>query len=61
VYHLLHQEVVVAPPSLYILGLKEAIRKDIQVAAQNAYCEKKGAFTGEIRLVNFKRISVSLS
>jgi len=41
-------EVVIAPPSLYLIPLKEIIRKDIQVAAQNCYVKNSGAFTGEI-------------
>jgi len=41
-------EVIVAPPALYLIPLKEAIRTDIKVAAQNCYFETKGAFTGEI-------------
>ncbi|KIJ58000.1 hypothetical protein HYDPIDRAFT_120110 [Hydnomerulius pinastri MD-312] len=41
-------EVVIAPPSLYLLPLKESLRKEIQVAAQNCYCKVSGAFTGEI-------------
>jgi hypothetical protein len=49
------QEVVVAPPALYLIPLKEAIRGDIKVAAQNCYYETKGAFTGEIRSVPIRR------
>ncbi|KAL0958955.1 hypothetical protein HGRIS_014267 [Hohenbuehelia grisea] len=41
-------EVVIAPPSLYLLPLKETIRKEIQVSAQNCYFKESGAFTGEI-------------
>jgi triosephosphate isomerase len=41
-------EVVIAPPTLYLLPLKEIVRKDIQVAAQNSYTKTTGAFTGEI-------------
>jgi len=41
-------EVVVAPPALYILPLRDVLRKGISVAAQNAYKNKEGAFTGEI-------------
>jgi triosephosphate isomerase len=42
-------EVVIAPPSIYLISLKEIVRKDIQVAAQNCYFKNSGAFTGEIR------------
>lgn len=41
-------EVVIAPPSLYLLPLKDILRADIKVAAQNCYCKTSGAFTGEI-------------
>ncbi|KAG6918019.1 hypothetical protein DXG01_016871 [Tephrocybe rancida] len=42
-------EVVIAPPSLYLLSLKAKLRKEVQLAAQNAYFKVSGAFTGEIR------------
>lgn len=41
-------EIVIVPPSLYILPLKELVRKDIAVGAQNAYVQISGAYTGEI-------------
>lgn len=41
-------EVVIAPPALYLLGVKDAIKAPIQVSAQNAFSESSGAFTGEI-------------
>ncbi|KAH9950706.1 Triosephosphate isomerase [Amylocystis lapponica] len=41
-------EVVVSPPALYLLPLKEILRKDVKVAAQNCYFKPSGAFTGEI-------------
>jgi len=41
-------EVVVSPPALYLIPLKEIIRKDIKVAAQNCYFKDSGAYTGEI-------------
>ncbi|KAJ7472417.1 Triosephosphate isomerase [Mycena galericulata] len=41
-------EVVISPPSLYLIPLKESLRKEIKVAAQNCYCKDSGAFTGEI-------------
>lgn len=44
-------EVVIAPPSLYLLPFSETIRKEIKVAAQNAYVKASGAFTGEIRYI----------
>ncbi|KAF9223105.1 triose phosphate isomerase [Gyrodon lividus] len=41
-------EVVIAPPSLYLIPLKDVLRKDIKIAAQNCYSKTSGAFTGEI-------------
>jgi len=41
-------EVVIAPPSLYILSLTDILRKDFKVSAQNAHIKTSGAFTGEI-------------
>ncbi len=41
-------EVVVAPPSLYLLLCREHLRKGIEVAAQNVFDKPNGAFTGEI-------------
>jgi len=43
-------DVVIAPPSLYIIPLQEHLTCHIEVAAQNAYHEKAGAFTGEISI-----------
>jgi len=41
-------DIVIAPPALWLIPLKEKIRKDIKVAAQNCYYKMAGAFTGEI-------------
>jgi len=41
-------EVVVSPPALYLLLVREQLRKEIGVAAQNVYNKPNGAFTGEI-------------
>ncbi|KAF1943780.1 Triosephosphate isomerase [Clathrospora elynae] len=41
-------EVVIAPPSLYLLLTREHLRKGIEVAAQNIFDKPSGAFTGEI-------------
>ncbi|CAH7684855.1 triosephosphate isomerase [Phakopsora pachyrhizi] len=41
-------EVVVAPPALYLLPVRDVAKKNILVGAQNGYLEKSGAFTGEI-------------
>ncbi|KAJ6609710.1 Triosephosphate isomerase [Mycena sp. CBHHK59/15] len=41
-------EVIVSPPFLYLIPLKEILRKEIKVAAQNCHFKESGAFTGEI-------------
>lgn len=41
-------EVVIAPPSIYLLSVKASVRNDIAVSAQNLYPKDSGAFTGEI-------------
>ncbi|CAL1530475.1 unnamed protein product [Lymnaea stagnalis] len=41
-------DVVVAPPSCYLQYSREKLPANVQVAAQNCYKEKEGAFTGEI-------------
>lgn len=45
-------EVVIAPPSLFLIPVKQHLKEDqdqqVAVAAQNGYHEKFGAFTGEI-------------
>ncbi|KAK7052104.1 Triosephosphate isomerase [Favolaschia claudopus] len=47
-------EVVVSPPFLYLIPLKEILRKEIKIAAQNCYFKDSGAFTGEISPVQLK-------
>jgi len=41
-------DIVVSPPSLYIPYVKDNLKNNIEVAAQNCYKVAKGAFTGEI-------------
>ncbi|KAJ8636749.1 hypothetical protein MRB53_011016 [Persea americana] len=41
-------EVVVAPPFVFLSFVKSLLRSDFQVAAQNCWVRKGGAFTGEI-------------
>ncbi|GLB41142.1 putative isomerase [Lyophyllum shimeji] len=40
-------EVVIAPPSLYLIPVAEKLNKPVELAAQNAYIKTSGAFTGE--------------
>ncbi|XP_023511999.1 triosephosphate isomerase, cytosolic-like [Cucurbita pepo subsp. pepo] len=41
-------EVVVSPPFVFLSLVKSLLRSDIQVAAQNCWVRRGGAFTGEI-------------
>ncbi|KAH8738021.1 triose-phosphate isomerase [Ilyonectria robusta] len=41
-------EVVVSPPALYLSLVRDTIRSDVEVAAQNVYDQPCGAYTGEI-------------
>lgn len=48
-------EVILAPPSLYLIPLLETVKKGIKVSAQNCFNKNSGAYTGEIsptQLVN---------
>jgi hypothetical protein len=46
-------EVVIAPPSIYLIPASETVRGNIKIAAQNCYFKETGAFTGEIRCAMF--------
>jgi triosephosphate isomerase (TIM) len=48
---LLAAEVVVSPPYVFLPVVKSQLRPEIQVAAQNCWVKKGGAFTGEVRSV----------
>ncbi|KAI1197366.1 triose-phosphate isomerase-like protein [Nemania serpens] len=47
-------ETVIAPPALYLLLVREKVKKDIGVAAQNVFDKPNGAFTGEISVQHLK-------
>jgi len=47
-------EVVIAPPTLYLLLARENLRSGIEVAAQNVFDKPNGAFTGEISVEQLK-------
>ncbi|KAF1990010.1 Triosephosphate isomerase [Aulographum hederae CBS 113979] len=47
-------EVVISPPSLYLLLARENLKKGIEVAAQNVFDKPNGAFTGEISVEQLK-------
>jgi len=41
-------EVIIAPPALYLIPLKEVAKNGVKVSAQNCYFKDSGAYTGEI-------------
>ncbi|KAH8878559.1 Triosephosphate isomerase [Thozetella sp. PMI_491] len=47
-------EVVIAPPSLYLLLVREHLNAGLHVAAQNVFDKPNGAFTGEISVAQLK-------
>merc|ERR1711939_1178991 len=51
-------EIVVSPPAVYIIPLRDHLRPEIKVAAQNAYFEPKGAYTGEISITQVKDVGL---
>ena len=52
-------EVVIAPPTLYLLLTREHLRKGIEVAAQNVFDKPNGAFTGEISVSQLKDSNIT--
>jgi triosephosphate isomerase len=52
-------EVVVSPPALYLPLVRETLRKEIEVAAQNVFDKPNGAFTGEISVSQLKDLDVN--
>ncbi len=57
-----HQEVVICPPYIYLLKLKDFFRvlgeKQIQVGAQNCHFKDAGAYTGEISASMLKSLEI---
>jgi len=47
-------EIVIAPPSLYLLLAREHLNDKIEVASQNVFDKPNGAFTGEISVEQLK-------
>lgn len=52
-------EVVIAPPSLYLLLVREHLRKEFHVAAQNVFDKPNGAFTGEISVEQLRESDIT--
>ena len=46
--HIHDIEVVISPPALYLLIVREHLKKEIEVCSQNVFDKPNGAFTGEI-------------
>jgi len=54
-------EVVIAPPAIYLLLVKEHLTNtQVKVAAQNVFDKPQGAFTGEISYASFAKIELIL-
>ncbi|CAG8509539.1 2850_t:CDS:2 [Ambispora gerdemannii] len=51
-------EVVIAPPAIYLDQVRQSVRKDIGVSAQNAFNATSGAYTGEISPEQLKDIGI---
>jgi len=41
-------EVVIAPPGIFLLPVREQLKAEIEVCGQNVFDKPNGAFTGEI-------------
>ncbi|KAK4505638.1 hypothetical protein PRZ48_003603 [Zasmidium cellare] len=52
-------EIVISPPSLYLLVTREHLRPGIEVAAQNVFDKPNGAFTGEISVDQLKDSNIT--
>ncbi|KAL2886586.1 Triosephosphate isomerase [Ceratocystis lukuohia] len=52
-------EVVIAPPTLFLQGVRHFLRPEIEVAAQNVYNKPNGAYTGEISVSQLKDSNVN--
>jgi triosephosphate isomerase len=52
-------EVVVAPPSLYLMHVRSQLRPEIEVASQNVFDQPDGAFTGEISVSQLKDAGIT--
>lgn len=50
---------VIAPPSLYLLIVREHLKPVIEVASQNVFDKPNGAFTGEISVSQLKDSNIT--
>ncbi|KAG2223368.1 hypothetical protein INT45_002863 [Circinella minor] len=51
-------EIVVAPPAIYVDRVRQTLKKEIGVAAQNSYVKASGAYTGEISPEQLKDLGI---
>jgi len=51
-------EVVVAPPTIYLLAVQAVAKSNIKVSAQNVYSVASGAYTGEISATMLKDVGI---
>lgn len=49
-------EVVIAPPFPYLADAKRVAAPQIQVSAQNIYDKVSGAYTGEVRWIDWRLV-----
>ncbi|KAK1971859.1 triosephosphate isomerase [Colletotrichum sublineola] len=52
-------EVVVSPPAIYLQLVRDSLRKDVEVAAQNVFDKPNGAYTGEISVSQLKDMNIN--
>ncbi|SPO03025.1 probable TPI1 - triose-phosphate isomerase [Cephalotrichum gorgonifer] len=52
-------EVVIAPPALYLLLVRDSIKNGVEVAAQNVWNKPNGAYTGEISVSQLKDSNIN--
>lgn len=52
-------EVVIAPPAVYLLLVREHLKPSIEVASQNVFDKPNGAFTGEISVAQLKDSNIT--
>jgi triosephosphate isomerase len=52
-------EVVIAPPALYLTSVRDSLRPEIEVAAQNVFDKPCGAYTGEISVSQLKDAGIN--
>jgi triosephosphate isomerase len=49
-------DIVVCPPTVYLQALYQELACNLQLGAQNTFCEEQGAYTGEVSAVMLKEV-----